>query len=98
MQTEIKSREVQTRIGTRAILRQLEGGKTSVHKLEALKLHQQETASFIVRSARNMWFAAHGAGMGDLALKVEAVFCEAFEKSGKKIDLESFVQTSHKSG
>ena len=71
------SRLTETRIGTRAILRQLHSKGAAQQLLNRSKLNEREVGLFLAEHARIMFLAASAANLPSLEKKAEILFYEA---------------------
>jgi hypothetical protein len=74
----------ETRVGTRAVLKQLTKRPSFDIKRAGLKLHKREVASFAAESLRQIWMAAQGAELTGLSALVERAYIEAYMHSQTK--------------
>lgn len=78
-------RRVETRVGTKALLKQLSGPKADRLCVLSAKLNQREVGSYLVENVQNMYFAASAAGLTDLASMLELVFYDAYIHAGGSV-------------
>jgi len=67
----------ETRVGTRAILRQLQSKGSARQLLSRSKLNEREVGLFLAEHARIMFLAASAANLPSLEKKAEILFYEA---------------------
>jgi hypothetical protein len=67
-----------TRVGTRAVLKQLTKRPSFDLKHAGIKLHKKEVASFAADTLRQVWVAAQGAELTGLSALVERAYIEAY--------------------
>ena len=87
MAQQNKPAEIETRIGTKVILRQMEGIRCDPDFLTGKKLHSEEVAAYVAKNSCNMLLAAQSAGLASVAAKLEQVFYDAFMKCNVEFDL-----------
>ena len=78
---------VETRVSTRAILKQLSKRSSANLKLSGTKLNQREVASYVVFGLQQMWLASESADLSRLQVLLEQAFIEAFLQTGNIYDI-----------
>ena len=78
---------VETRVSTRAILKQLSKKSSTNLKLSGTKLNQREVASYVVVGLQQMWLASESADLSRLQVLLEQAFIEAFLQTGSIYDI-----------
>ena len=78
---------VETRVSTRALLKQLSKRSSTNLKLSGTRLNQREVASYVVVGLQQMWLASESADLSRLQVLLEQAFIEAFLQTGSIYDI-----------
>ena len=78
---------VETRVSTRALLKQLSKRSSTNLKLSGTRLNQREVASYVVAGLQQMWLASESADLSRLQVLLEQAFIEAFLQTGSIYDI-----------
>ncbi len=78
---------VESRVSTRALLRQMGHRNRSSINLSGSKLNQREVGAFAVNALKMMWLASDRAELKKLKELLEAAFIEAYLVAGGVYDV-----------